>query len=150
MPATAADAQVIMQLYDLRREAELRKARDWFGAQFNPTSVEDIMNTVMQFNSDGNRYFRMVTSYWEMAATLALSGAVNEELFLETQGEMFFVMAKLYPYLPALREKMQMPTAMVKCETLINRSEVNKKKLQEFIARLERFRAMAATASQKN
>lgn len=145
MPATPADAQVVMQLYDLRREAELRKARNWFGLEFNPTSIDDVMHTITDFRSDGNRYFRMVTSYWEMAATLALSGAVNEELFLETQGEMFFVMAKLSPYLAGFREKMGSPDAMKKCETLINKSEASKKKLQDFMARMERFRAAAAS-----
>lgn len=149
MPATAADAQVIMQLYDLRREPELRKARNWYGQDFNPTSVDDIMHTMTDFRSDGNRYFRMVTSYWEMAATLALSGAVNEELFLDTQAEMFFVMAKLHPYLDALREKMGSPDAMRKCETLINKSEASKKKLEVFKQRIEKFRAMAASAQKK-
>jgi hypothetical protein len=146
MPATAADAQVIMQLYDLRREPEMRKARNWYAMEFNPTSVDDIMKTVMDFGADGNRYFRMVTSYWEMAATMALHGAVNEELFLDTQQELFFVMAKLHPYLEGIREKMQSPDAMRKCETLINKSEASKKRLQQFMGRLERFRAMAAQA----
>jgi hypothetical protein len=144
MPSTPADAQVIMQLYDLRREAELRKARNWYAMEFNPTSVDDIMKTVADFGSDANRYFRMVTSYWEMAASMALHGAVNEELFLDTQAEMFFVMSKLYPYLEGVREKMQSPDAMRKCETLINKTEAGKNKLQQFIKRLERFRAMAA------
>jgi L-rhamnose mutarotase len=148
MPATSADAQVIMQLYDLRREAEMRKARNWFALEFHPSSVDDIMKIVMEFGSDANRYFRMVTSYWEMAASLALHGAVNEDLFLDTQGEMFFIMAKLHPYLEGMREKMQSPDAMKKCETLINKSEASKTKLQGFMRRLERFRTMAA-AQQK-
>lgn len=144
MPATPADAQVIMQLFELRREAEMRKARNWFAMEFNPTTVDEMMAIVMDMKSDGNRYFRMVTSYWEMAAAMVLHGAVNEELFLDTQNEMFFIMAKLYPHLEGMREKMQSPTAMQKCETLINKSPANKQKLQDFIKRLERFRAMAA------
>jgi hypothetical protein len=144
MPATPADAQVVLQLFELRREAEMRKARNWFGMEFNPTTVDEMMAIVMDMKSDGNRYFRMVTSYWEMAATLALHGAVNEELFLDTQGELFFVMAKLYPFLDGMREKMQAPQAMAKCEALINKSEASKQKLQDFIKRVERFRAMAA------
>jgi hypothetical protein len=148
MAATPADAQVIIQLYDLRRETELRKARNWYGMEFNPKTVDELMAIIMDMKSDGNRYFRMVTSYWEMAASMALHGAVNEELFLDTQAEMFFVMAKLYPLLEGMREKMQSPDAMRKCETLINKSEASKKKLQTFIARVERFRAMAA-ATQK-
>ncbi len=146
MSATPADAQVILQLFELRRETEMRKARDWYGREFNPTSADEIMKTVSDFGSDANRYFRMVTSYWEMAAALALSGSVNEQLFLDTQNEMFFVMAKLHPHLEGVREKMQSPDAMKKCETLINKSEESKKKLEGFKARIERFRAMAAAA----
>jgi L-rhamnose mutarotase len=148
MSATPADAQVILQLFELRREAEMRKARDWF-AKFDPQSVDDIMSTVMQFGTDGNRYFRMVTSYWEMAATMANHGAVNEQLFLDTQAEMFFIFAKLHPHLQGFREKMGSPDAMKNVEMLINKSEASKKKLEAFKARIERIRAMAA-AAQKN
>ena len=144
MSATPADAQVILQLFDLRRESEMRKARDWFGAQFNPQSVDDVMSTLMGFGTDANRYFRMVTSYWEMAAALALHGSVNEQLFLDTQNEMFFIFAKLHPYLGELREKMGSPEAMKNIETLINRSEASKKKLEVFKQRFERMRAMVA------
>ncbi|MGZ4788375.1 MAG: DUF4760 domain-containing protein [Terriglobales bacterium] len=149
MAATPADAQVILHLFELRREAEMRKARDWFAMQFHPQSVDDIMNVLMQFGSDGNRYFRMVTSYWEMSATMVLHGAVNEQLFLDTQAEMFFIFAKIHPYLEAFREKMGSPDAMKNVETLINKSEASKKKLEAFKQRIERIRAMAASA-QKN
>ncbi len=149
MSATPADAQVILQLFELRRETEMRKARDWFAAQFHPQSVDDIMNTVMAFGSDGNRYFRMVTSYWEMAATMVKHGAVNEELFLDTQAEMFFIFAKIHPFLEGFREKMGSPDAMRNVETLINKSEASRKKLEVFKQRIERIRAAAAAAAQK-
>jgi L-rhamnose mutarotase len=149
MSATPADAQVIMQLFELRREAEMRKARDWFAAQFHPQSVDDIMSVLSQFGSDGNRFFRMVTSYWEMAATMANHGAVNEQLFLDTQNEMFFIFAKIHPYLDAFREKMGSPDAMRNVETLINKSETSRKKLEAFKKRIEQIRAMAM-AAQKN
>ena len=144
MSATPADAQAIMQLYDLRREPEMRKARNWYGTEFNPSSTDELMSYIIDMRSDSNRYFRMVTSYWEMAAGMVLHGAINEELFLETQGEIFFVFAKLYPYLEGMREKMQAPEAMKKTETLLTKTEANKKRLQEFTQRIERFRAMAA------
>ncbi len=149
MPANAADAQALMQLYDLRREPEMRKARNWFGAEFNPTSAEEALGLISDMRSDANRYFRMVTSYWEFAAGMVLHGALNEEMFLDTQGEMFFVFAKLQSVLPALREKMQAPEAMGKTEKLINKSEASKKKLQEFAQRIERMRAAFAAAGKK-
>jgi len=143
MVATPADAQVIMQLYDLRRESEMRKARNWFG-MFNPQSVEEVINIVSAMGTDENRYFRMVTSYWEMAAALALHGAVNEQLFLDTQGEMFFIFAKLAPHLEGYREKMQNPEAFRKVETLINKSAESKQKLKAFTDRIAKMRALAA------
>ena len=149
MSATPADAQVIMQLFELRREAEMRKARDWFAGQFHPQSVDDIMSVLSQFGSDGNRFFRMVTSYWEMAATMVNHGAVNEQLFLDTQAEMFFIFAKIHPFLDGFREKMGSPDAMKNVETLINKSEASRKKLEAFKQRIERIRAMAM-AAQKN
>ena len=132
-----------MHLYELRREAEMRKARNWF-AMFNPQSADDIISTVSALGSDENRYFRMITSYWEMAAAMVLHGAVNEQLFLDTQAEMFFIFAKLAPHLGAYREKSQNPNAMNNVDTLINRSEEGKRKLQVFIERIAKMRAMAA------
>jgi hypothetical protein len=143
MAATPADAQVVMHLYELRREAEMRKARNWF-ATFNPQSVDDIISVVTAAGTDENRYFRMVTSYWEMAAALLLNGAVNEQLFLDTQGELFFVFAKLAPHLQGYREKTQNPDAMIGLDTVINRSEEAKRRWKGFTERFARMRAMAA------
>lgn len=143
MAATPADAQVVMHLYELRRESEMRKARNWF-AMFNPQSVDDVISVVTAAGTDENRYFRMVTSYWEMAAALVLNGAVNEQLFLDTQGELFFIFAKLVPHLQAYREKTQNPEAMMRIESVINRSEEAKRRLAAFTERFARMRAMAA------
>jgi hypothetical protein len=147
--ANATDAQALMQLYDLRRESEMRKARSWFGAEFNPTSADDALALIADMRSDANRYFRMVTSYWEFAAGMVLHGALNEEMFMDTQQEMFFVFAKVYPFLPAIREKMRTQEAFGKMEKLINKSEAGKKKLQDFIQRIEQMRTMMAAAAKK-
>ncbi len=143
MAATPADAQVVMHLYELRREPEMRKARNWF-ATFNPQSVDDVISVVTAAGTDENRYFRMVTSYWEMAAALVLNGAVNEQLFLDTQGELFFIFAKLAPHLQGYRAKTQNPEAMMRVDTVINRNEEAKRRLQAFTERFARMRALAA------
>jgi len=148
MNATPADAQVVMQLYDLRREPEMRKARSWF-VMFDPQSVDELVNTVMALGSDGSRYYRMVTGYWEMAAAMVLHGAVHEQLFLDTQPEMFLIFAKLVPYLKDFREKIQIPESMKQVETLVNRSEEGRKKLQAVTQRIARMRALAAAAQKK-
>ena len=79
--ATAHDAQVVMQLYDLRREAEMRKARNWFLVEFWPRSADDVLKVANAFPSQENAWMRQVGGYWDMAAALVLQGAVSEELF---------------------------------------------------------------------
>jgi len=146
MSATPADAQAIMQLYKLRRDPELRKARSWFAA-FDPQSPQDIMKAVMALDADSSRYYRMVAGYWEMAAAMVLHGAINEELFLDTQPEMFFTFAKVAPHIEGFRNALQMPEAMRNVETLIRRSETGKQKLQSVTDRIARMRALAGGAN---
>lgn len=89
--ATPADAKVIMRLYDLRREHKLRTARNWFFANFKGiTSGEEFLKAA-PFGSDENAYYRMVVSYWDMAASFVNSGAVNADLFFRSSNELLFV-----------------------------------------------------------
>ena len=107
--ATAADAQLILKLYDLRREAELRKARNWWLGTFWPQTADDVIKVANAFGSQENNWFRQVAGYWDMAAALVLHGTINPNLFVEggISGEMFFIYAKLQPFLKELRQKMQ-------------------------------------------
>lgn len=150
--ATVKDAKLILQLYDLRREAEMRKARNFFGMQFNPQSFDEVMKVVGAFGSDENRWFRQVVSYWEMAASLVLRGAVNEDLFFDSNGEMFFVFAKIKPFLSELRKTFDSPEFLGQMDKLIHRSSENRKRLKEMeerIAKFAKMRAAAETGKQK-
>jgi len=109
-------AQLILQLYDLRREAVMRKARDWMFS-FNPTSVDDFEKTMMDPEVGG--YLRMVTSYWDMAAAMVNQGAIDAKLFNQTVGEHIGVYAKIAPFIPELRAKWQMPEAFENLEKVI-------------------------------
>jgi hypothetical protein len=80
---TAADAQLILQLYDLRREAEIRKARNWWLVTFWPESAEDVMKIGMAMGTQENNWLRQVGGYWSMVASLTLAGTVNQELVLD-------------------------------------------------------------------
>ena len=147
---TAQDAQVILQLYDLRREAEIRKARNWWTAEFWPQSADDIMQVVNAFPNQQNAWMRQVSGYWDMAASLVLSGAINEELFLSPgiSGEMFFIFAKLQPFLKEVREKMNNPELFKNIETVATRSKTAKKRLERVSKNVEaRRKAMAAKAN---
>jgi hypothetical protein len=132
---TAADAQLILKLYDLRREAELRKARHWWVVTFSPQSADDFMKVSGAFGSPENNWMRQVIGYWSIAASLVRHGALNRELFLEPSfcGEMVLVYAKMKPFLKELREKIGNPELFADVETLI----MSTKKSREFLKRME-------------
>ncbi len=112
----AESADLILKLYDLRREKKMRKARNWiFG--YNPTSAEEYWQTMMDPEVGG--YLRMVTSYWDMAATMVNQGAIDADLFNATAGEHIMVFAKVQPFLAELREKFQNPEAFANLEKVI-------------------------------
>ena len=109
-------ADLILKLYDLRREEKMREARNWiFG--FNPTSVDEYWQTMM--NPEVGGYLRMVTSYWDMAASLVNHGAIEADMFNDTVGEHIMVFAKVEPLLAELREKFDNPKAFYHLEKLI-------------------------------
>lgn len=116
MSTKAESADLIMKLYDLRREATMRKARDWMFF-FNPASAEDYMKTMMDPEVGG--YLRMVTSYWDMAATFVNQGAIDAEMFNQTAGEHFLVFAKVEPFIAELRAMWESPEAMSNLEKVI-------------------------------
>jgi hypothetical protein len=119
---TSADAQLILQLYDLRREAEIRKARNWWLVTFWPENAEDFMKVGSAMGTQENNWLRQAAGYWSMSASLVLSGAINQELFLDpsVSGEMFFIFAKVKPFLGELRTKMKNPRMFANIEKLIN------------------------------
>jgi len=144
--ATAHDAQLIMQLYDLRREAEMRKARNWFTAEFWPQSADEFMKVVNSFPSQENAWIRQVGGYWDMAASFVLQGALNEELFLQPgcSGEMFFIFAKVYPFLKEFREKTNNPDAFGNIEKVATGSKTARKRLERVSKNIQgRMKAMA-------
>jgi hypothetical protein len=144
--ATTADAELILKLYDLRREAEMRKARNWWFS-FWPESADDFMKVGMAMGTQENAWLRQVSGYWEMAASLVLHGAVNRDLFLEpsVSGEMFVVFAKVHPFLKDLREKMQSPTAFSNIEKVIMSAPGGPERLKQYEERMAMFRKMAAS-----
>ena len=134
---TTADAELILKLYDLRREAEIRKARNWW-LNFWPENADDVMKVGMAMGTQENAWLRQVTGYWELAASLVVHGTVNETLFLEPafSGEMFLIFAKLHPFLRDVREKMQNPRLLANVEKIIKKSKANQERLKALEQRL--------------
>ena len=121
-------ADLILKLYDLRREATMRKARDWF-FMFNPTTAEDFEKTMM--DPEVGAYLRMVTSYWDMAASFVVHGAIDAEMFNDTVGEHIGVFAKVEPFLAELRTKWEMPDAFKNLEKVIYDKPGGKEQLEK-------------------
>ncbi|MCA1589881.1 MAG: hypothetical protein LC730_02670 [Acidobacteria bacterium] len=109
-------AELILKLYDLRREAKMREARNWMFT-FKPKSAEDVMKTMMDPEVGG--YLRMVTSYWDMAAALVNHEAIDAQMFNDTQGEHLMVYAILEPFVPELRQMWDEPKAFAHLEKVI-------------------------------
>jgi hypothetical protein len=92
-------AELIMKLYDLRREEVMRQARNWFAA-FHPVSLDDIQAAAF---GEHSAYFRMVTTYWDMACSFVNHGAIDAEMFYDANAEQVLVFAKLQPFLEQIR-----------------------------------------------
>lgn len=90
-----------LRLFDMRRDPELRAARNWFLKDFHPSTIEEFAREVA---GERNDWFRMVVSYWDMAASLVTLGAINVEAFLAAHTEINATYAKLEPFLPHLRQ----------------------------------------------
>lgn len=136
-------AQLILKLYDLRREETMRKARDWFFA-FNPDTFEQLMEGA---RGEHNAYYRMVTSYWNMAASFVNNGAIDERLFTEANGEQNFVFAKIQPFIPQIRETLGQPNYLSHLEQLVMRQPDAEQKLPQLREMSRRMTAQRATTA---
>ena len=137
MTDKARSAELILKLYELRREAVMREARDWFFA-FNPGSFEDFQRAVM---SEHSAYLRMVTSYWDMACSFVNHGAIDAEMFNDANGEQVFVFAKLQPFLEEIRANNGNPNAFRNLERAVTA-------MPQAEERLARARAMSKAIAQ--
>ena len=119
MLATPADAEIILKLYELRRESLMREARAWVIGEFWPRTAEEYFAVAMNGTDPHSAFLRQVTSYWEMAAAMVLHGAVSAELFVDCNAEGFLLLAKFGPILDDIRERM--PTFMQKTSEMVKR-----------------------------
>jgi hypothetical protein len=132
--ATAADAEVILRLYELRREETLRKARRFMVFDFQPKTVEELRVVSRDIKSEHNSAWRQVLSYWEMAASLVLRGALDADLFLDSNGEGILLYAKFHHF-HAETEKQSGNPFMRQTATLIEKYPVAKARYEEFLKR---------------
>ena len=137
MPTPFESATLNLQLFDLRREPLLREARFWFLTEFNPESFEELIATV---RGERNAWFRMVVGYWDMAASLVTTGAIDGEAFLAAHGEIFATFSKVHPFLSELRSATGEPAICKHIEAVVMAAPDAEAVMAR---RRERFRAMA-------
>jgi hypothetical protein len=101
MPTPFESAALNLQLFDLRRESLLRQARQWFLSDFNPETFAEFLDVV---RGERNAWFRMVIGYWDMAASLVTTGAIDGDSFRAAHGEIFATFSKVQPFLDELRK----------------------------------------------
>jgi len=135
---TIEDARLILELYDLRREPEMRKARQWWLMTFWPANADEFMKVAMVMGSQENNWYRQVISYWGIVASFVLNGILNEKLFLQPSfsGELFFILAKVRPFLPELRERTKNPELMLNVEKAILSSKAGREQYAKMEPRI--------------
>ena len=106
--ATYDDVNLILRLYELRREEKFRKAREWFGWSFKAKTLDELY-VLCPLGSDENAYYRMVSSYWEMVASFITSEVLNQELFFQSGKELLFVWERICSLVPQLRDAAKDP-----------------------------------------
>lgn len=139
------EADLILKLYELRREETMRKARDWFFREFNPNSMEDITNALF---SEHSGYLRMVMTYWDMAAALVNHGAISIDLFNDTNGEHIGVFSKVEPLLGEMRAAYG-PQFLANVEKLIDATPGGRQRVAAMRERTKAILAEIATRQGK-
>ena len=145
MTDKAQSAELLLKLYELRREEVMRQARNWYFT-FNPESAEDITAVA---RGEHSAFYRMVTSYWDMACSFVNHGAIDEQMFNDANGEQSFVFAKIQPFIAQLREMSNNPGYLAHLERLVMsqpEAETRLAHLREMTRRMMAARAEAAEA----
>jgi hypothetical protein len=112
---TIEQVNLLLKLYDMRREPKLREAREWFMTKFHPQTIEEVMQ-ICPPGSQGNAYMRQVLSYWEMVASIANRGLIEPEFFFENTGEQWGAFEQVKPVLAAWREMFSSPKFLANLE----------------------------------
>ncbi len=135
MLATPADAEIILKLYQLRTETVMRQARAWMTGEFWPETAEEYFAVASNPADPHNAWLRQVITYWEMAAAMVLHGAVSAELFVDSNAEGFFLLAKFAHILPEIRE--QNPGFMIKTSQLLERFSIAQARYEAVLKNVE-------------
>ncbi len=149
---THEQANLMLKLFDLRREEKLRKARAWFVDQYTPAGSPEEFMAKYPPGSEENAYIRMVSSYWEMCAGLVNRGLIDDELFFENNGEIWVVWEKIKPAAAMWRQAFGNPHFFAQIESCVKRLEAFRERqapgmndrMRQMFAAMREARAKAA------
>jgi hypothetical protein len=119
-PPNHDDANLILRLYELRREPRMREARRWFFSSFHADTLEDVQR-LCPVGSEESASYRMVTSYWEMAASFVANGVLHDELFFQSNQELLFIWERVRTLVPQARAMQKNPKALGNMEQVAQR-----------------------------
>jgi hypothetical protein len=146
--ADPSQADVLLKLYELRTEPTLRQARAWFVFEFHPTSPQDVLATWLGPGHESAPY-RMVTTYWDMAASLVVQGAISAELFNGANTEHVMLVAKLRPFLGEVRAASKWPDYLTNVERVVGMIPQAEERIATFERYLARQRKLASEGKQR-
>jgi hypothetical protein len=146
--SNSSAAEVLLKLYELRTEPALRQARGWFAFEFHPSTARDVLSTWLGPGHE-SAPFRMVTSYWDMAASLVNFGAIPSEMFNAANTEHFALYAKMRPFLPEIRAATNYPDYLLNVERVIMALPDAEARIAIAERYLERQRKFAAEGKQR-
>jgi hypothetical protein len=141
-------ATVLLKLYELRTEPALRQARAWFAFEFHPTSARDVLSTWLGPGHESAPY-RMVTTYWDMAASLVVQGAIPAEMFNDANTEHIALFAKIRPFLAEVRSATGYPDYLANIERVIGMLPQPEERIALFGRYMARQRTLAAEGKQR-
>lgn len=121
-------AELILKLYDLRREAVMREARAYVGGEFLPQSAKELVQ-IVSAGGKQTGFVLQVYGYWDMVSAFVLHGALDAGLVYDTCQEMYFQYAKIQPYLTEFRQAMKLPEWMISMEKVIEGSAPGRARL---------------------
>jgi hypothetical protein len=148
MADAAEAASVLLKLYELRTEPALRQARSWFAFEFHPSTARDVLSTWLG-PGHASAPYRMVTTYWDMAASLVVQGAIPAEMFNEANTEHFALFAKLRPFLTEIRAATNYPDYLQSLERVVGMAPQPEDRIAIFERYMSRQRALAAEGKQR-
>ena len=148
MDQTTSAAGLLLKLYELRTESTLRQARAWFAFEFHPESTPEVLRTWLG-PGHASAPYRMVTTYWDMAASLVVQGAIPAAMFNAANTEHFGLYAKLRPFLPEIRATTKYPEYLINVEQVAMTGDDAEVRIATFARYMDRQRTLAVEGKQR-